>query len=77
MKGIGSWIPRVIAFEDWSMPSQDQYEFWLMFGLPHPLVEVLQDLQIRFSEGRLKVAKRWEQVESSAQLIRTCLLAVF
>jgi hypothetical protein len=76
-KGINEWIPRVVQFEDWELTEQEQYQLWLIFGLPHTVVEVLVDLQLHFSEGRLKVAKKWEHVDSSAQFIRTCLVSVF
>lgn len=76
--GIADWLPRVIVFDDWDdMPMQDQYELWVLLGLEPTLVEKLQLLQMRFSGGRLRIASAMREHPESAQLITTCLVAVW
>ena len=77
VKGIGEWLPQVIVFEDWLLPSQDQYELWLMFGLPPALVETLLTMQLRFIDGRLRIALRFRDLPGSAQLVTTCLVCIW
>jgi hypothetical protein len=77
VRGIGDWLPRVVIYEDWDMHPQDQYELWTSLGLKPQLIETLLTLQMRFSGGRLRVARAMEHVPQSASLMIACLVSIW
>lgn len=74
--GIATWLPRVVLFEDWDMPQQDQYELWALLGLKPQLIESLLVLQLRCPDGRLRLAKACADDTGGAGLVATCLVAI-
>ena len=77
VRGIGDWLSRVVIYEDRDMHPQDQYELWTSLGLKPQLIETLLTLQMRFSAGRLRVARAMEHVPQSASLMIVCLVSIW
>lgn len=75
--GIGVWLPKAVRFKDWELPKQEQYELWVLLGLPPTVVDALLTLQMRFLGGRLYLAEDMERCPQSAQLVTTTLVSLW
>ena len=69
---LGKWIIASLSFEDWEFPHQR--ELWTALGLEPARVDEFVDLQLRFHEGRLKVAASRQDDPNLLESVSTCLL---
>jgi hypothetical protein len=56
MKHVAPWIMSTLQFDDWDNPERRQ--LYMAFDCEPHLLDELDDLEIRFSSGRLLVAER-------------------
>ena len=52
-----SFVNQRISFENWEMDMEHAEQMWRILGLPTEVVDELLRLQLRWSDGKLKVAE--------------------
>jgi hypothetical protein len=57
-KCLGAWMDTVLTFADWDVTFSG--ELWHVLGIEPKYADALCDMQVRFLDGRLLVAKAYE-----------------
>jgi hypothetical protein len=70
-----TWVRANIAFEDWEFDAIS--ELWGLLVSDDELKAMLIDLQLRFSEGRIKIARKFLFSDDVTNLVVTCLLKLW
>jgi hypothetical protein len=55
-KGLSTWLPTVVRFHDWHLPSECQYALWTSLSLDPSLIASLIELQLRWQDDRLCIS---------------------
>lgn len=75
MEGLGPWLKSVVVYEDWAF--DDISGLWTTLGVAPEWVEVLVRLQVRFQDGRLKLAAACKTDADARSDLEGALLHVF
>ena len=69
---VGPWLRSVIKYEDWDMSHQT--ELWTVLGMEPEWAERMAEMQVRFSDGHLRVAASFEDDEKVVEDLITIFL---
>ena len=69
---VGPWLRSVIKYEDWDMSHQT--ELWTVLGMEPEWAERMAEMQVRFSDGHLRVAASFEDDETVVEDLITIFL---
>lgn len=75
--GLTRWLPTVVEWEDWQLPQGEQRLLWSTFGVSGELLDALLELQLRFADGRLRVATAMKNRDDCAQMIMVALTSLW
>ena len=69
---LGEWITARLTFEPWD--NMHARELWELLGFKDHWVDLLVDLELRFSRGRLRVSPRYANEERLPGIITTVMM---
>lgn len=69
---VGSWVTSRLTYEAWDFPCAR--EMWSLLGFKDRWVDLLVDLEIRFTDSRLRVSPRFIGNERLPELITAVML---
>lgn len=69
---LGEWIAARLTFEPWD--NMHARELWELLGFKDHWVDLLVDLELRFSRGRLRVSPRYANEERLPGIITTVMM---
>jgi hypothetical protein len=73
---FGEWIATHVAFADWDDNSRIR-DLWCALGVSDAYLDLIVDLQVRFADGKLLVAKSFEHNTALPQMLTTLYYKVW
>ena len=63
---VWAWVADRLSFVDWALPPDAQHQLWRILGVPPDWCDLLVELQLRWENGALCIAKRHEESAATA-----------